>query len=199
MSLLFCYTSRALVPRQAMRLRKQNFHTQRGLGARAVHIIDGLPCQEVRITVHDASSESPSTCVEVVVLEAMQEAQEVLIQRALNETNERSFNSDPYGAVLWPSARTVSSHMIKVLTNRNFVGYSNPSTTTVLELGSGTGLVSLTCALMGCKKVVASDYSPFALSLISATRTLQSQPIQHLETLLFDVSDLSLRYQKAQN
>lgn len=163
------------------------------------HRIDGLTCQEMRVPL----STEGEQMFEVTILEALEEAQEILITRALEEINEKSFNSDPYGAVVWPAARTVSRHMIQLLNN-----HYNPSNTTILELGAGTGLVSLTCAIMGCKKVISTDYSPFTLQLIERAKTLQKRrqvgeegkdrdapfiTCDSIETRLLDVSDHSQR------
>jgi predicted nicotinamide N-methyase len=68
------------------------------------------------------------------------------------------------------------------------------SHTSILELGTGTGLVSLTAALSGAKHIVATDYNPFSLALLERAKSLQLRPIPEgvLTTQIFDAKDLSI-------
>jgi predicted nicotinamide N-methyase len=64
---------------------------------------------------------------------------------------------DPYGSVIWPSAYALA-HFV--------VDKGIRPGTTVLELGAGTGLVSLVCATLG-GVVTAADIDPLPLALLS--------------------------------
>jgi len=68
---------------------------------------------------------------------------------------ENPDNDNPYGGRLWPSALAISEFLI---TLGNLEGYD------VLEIGCGTGLVSILAADCGAR-VVASDVSPTAIKL----------------------------------
>jgi predicted nicotinamide N-methyase len=141
-------------------------------------LVDGYKCEEVEVFMGLGEEDLDP----IVVLEADSGAQEELVNVAL-EAEKGDSKEDPYGAVLWPAAYSVS----KCILGRDL------QSTKVLELGCGTGLVSLTAVLSGAKKVVASDYNPLTLSLLEKAMTLQrkSLPTDALELLQFDVKDLS--------
>ena len=111
----------------------------------------------------------------VIVLEADEMTQSKLVDKALEASD--AVNSDPYGSVLWPAAYTVANRILE---------YENLKASSVLELGAGTGLVSLTCALAGSKNVIASDYHPLTLELIKVASKLQYKDV-NIETQLFDI------------
>ena len=69
-----------------------------------------------------------------------------------------------YRAVLWPAAWAVSNYLLSEPDLRD-----NLSSLSILELGTGTGLVSLATAMGGCKRVLATDYEPLALELTRYT------------------------------
>ena len=141
------------------------------------HVIDSFVCTEVKIDFNVRGISS------ITILEANAEAQEALIEKALDEKSIAA-EEDPYGSVLWPSAKTVSMRLLQLDLHEK----------TVLELGTGTGLVSLTAALSGAKSVLATDYSLFSLSLVEKARDLQHVPISAgiLTTSYFDIKDLNV-------
>ena len=141
------------------------------------HVIDSFVCTEVKIDFNVRGISS------ITILEANAEAQEALIEKALDEKSIAA-EEDPYGSVLWPSAKTVSMRLLQLDLHEK----------TVLELGAGTGLVSLTAALSGAKGVLATDYSLFSLSLVEKARDLQHVPISAgiLTTSYFDIKDLNV-------
>ena len=98
----------------------------------------------------------------------------------------KGVEEDPYGSVLWPSAKTVSLRLL----NPEFELKGK----TVLELGTGTGLCSMVAAMGGAKKVLATDYNLFALALLDKACSLQSNllPPNIIETAFFDVKDESV-------
>lgn len=144
--------------------------------ASATHLVDSFLCSEVRVNFNVRGIDS------IVILEANAEAQEALINIALNEESIAA-EEDPYGSVLWPSAKTVSMRLLEL----------DLKGKTVLELGTGTGLVSLTASLSGAKSVLATDYSRFSLSLLEKAKTLQSVAIPEgvLTTDFLDVKDFT--------
>ena len=86
---------------------------------------------------------------------------------------------DPYGAVLWPAASAVANHLIQNIPNS--YSSSDPKTLfhglTILELGSGTGLVSIVAAMGGAKSVIATDYEPIPLKFLNyAAQNLNPSP-----------------------
>ena len=131
----------------------------------ALHTVNGIRCREV-------TNELPVIGT-VRVLEATADSQEELVDECLHLEDDddddddesalppkRIARGDPYGAVMWPAAWAVSNY---VLTDPGLRD-SLPSTA-VLELGTGTGLVSVSTALAGARKVLATDYEPLALDL----------------------------------
>jgi len=65
-----------------------------------------------------------------------------------------------FRAVLWPAAWAVSNYLLSQPDLRD-----NLHNLSILELGTGTGLVSISAALGGAKQVLATDYEPLALAL----------------------------------
>ena len=65
---------------------------------------------------------------------------------------------------MWPAAWAVSNYLLSEPDLRD-----NLSSLSILELGTGTGLVSLATAMGGCKRVLATDYEPLALELTRYT------------------------------
>lgn len=154
-----------------------------GLRASSEHIVDGIPCVEIEIALPSVGS--------VCILEATAESQEVLVESALAEEEQddkekkQLCQGDPYGSVLWPAAISVAKHLLldsdRLLKDQ-----------TVLELGAGTGLVSLAAALGGAKQVYATDYEPLPLRQLDyAALHLQSRDLSScIQTSLFDVCNL---------
>ena len=61
---------------------------------------------------------------------------------------------------MWPAAWAVSNYLLSEPDLRD-----NLSSLSILELGTGTGLVSIAAAMGGAKRVLATDYEPLALEL----------------------------------
>jgi len=123
------------------------------------HSVQGVRCREV-------VNELPLVG-RVVVLEATADAQEELVDECLALEEEKSESKqtriaegDPYGAVLWPAAWAVSNYLLSEPDLRD-----NLPSLSVLELGTGTGLVSIAAAMGGAKRIIATDYEPLALAL----------------------------------
>lgn len=152
------------------------------------HAVNGIKCVEVKIPLN-------STIVPLVtVLEATASSQEDLVNMALtmddedDESNEIDSNGletklslnvgDPYGAVLWPAASAISNHLLEQFpSDPSKDGNSPLHGLTILELGAGTGLVSLTAAMAGASRVIATDYEPIPLTLLEyAAQQLNPPP-----------------------
>jgi predicted nicotinamide N-methyase len=119
-------------------------------------------------------------------LEATAESQEVLVDMALaldeGEVNadQKLKSGDPYGAVLWPAASAVANHLLD---------FSDRSSSdlpllglTVLELGAGTGLVSIAASLGGASSVLATDYEPVPLKLLDYAQTHLNKIVAPIKT-----------------
>ena len=129
------------------------------------HDVDGVLCREVSIDLADIGP--------ITILEATAESQEVLVDAALAleddevEGGGRSSvtleKGDPYGSVLWPAASAVANHLIspRATDDKKDIGQQ-----TLLELGTGTGLVALAAARAGYNKVLATDYEAVPLKLL---------------------------------
>lgn len=109
--------------------------------------VDGMECTRMDIPLPEIGT--------VSILEATATTQNELVNLALDEESTLSDNNlsltsgDPYGAVLWPASTTISRYIIEQEIVKG---------KTVVELGCGTGLVSLACSLAGAKSVLATDY-----------------------------------------
>lgn len=125
----------------------------------ASHTVAGVRCIPVTTTLPRIGH--------VTILEATADAQEALVNAALEEEEDDGMatatttlaHADPYGAVLWPAATAVARHMLQApetwLVNQS-----------VLELGTGTGLVSLAAAAGGAAAVTATDWERLPLLLL---------------------------------
>ena len=126
-----------------------------------MHDVDGITCREVSIGVDSVGS--------VVILEATAESQEVLVDAALALDDDEEIVGgpphlqldvgDPYGSVLWPAASAVANHLMKS-------NQEDRRRHTLLELGTGTGLVAISAAIAGYKTVIATDYESVPLRLL---------------------------------
>ena len=142
-----------------------------------VHKVGGISVSEVSIDMIMLGKS-------VTILEATAKSQEALVDAALEEEvslEEKPWAEDPYGAVLWPSARLVSEHVLKTFSKQELEDLQ------ILELGTGTGLVSLCAALGGAKKVHATDYNPLALSMLEKAVEVNEVQKGVIHTSLFDV------------
>lgn len=111
-----------------------------------------------------------------MVLEATAESQDSLVDMALALDEEelggreqKLIAGDPYGAVLWPAAWAVANYLlIEDISSSSRTALESSRKPleglTILELGTGTGMVSISAALGGAR-VIATDYEPLALAL----------------------------------
>lgn len=156
--------------RQASTLRRPTFLKETQLSSSREtpcrHAVYGVECVEVPMNL--------PTVGRVVVLEATAESQEVLVNMALEDNIPNKNNKviqqlnagDPYGTVLWPAAYAVAA---KILTESSY--RTMLPNLTFLELGAGTGLVSLALSLAGAKEIIATDYEDYPLRLLEYAAT----------------------------
>jgi predicted nicotinamide N-methyase len=140
--------------------------------ATTFHKVMGREVKEVFVNVAENKS--------VLVLEAAPETQVSFVNLALQQ-DARGVMEDPYGIVMWPSSVALANLLLsKDLSNH-----------TVVELGSGIGLLSLALAMHGNqKRVIATDYNNFALKAMSRAWNLQKEnrPTDKLLVQHFDLN-----------
>lgn len=144
------------------------------LESAAQHVANGIECREVTIDIQLVGP--------VTILEATAQSQEDLVDMALEmeedevERDNQLQSGDPYGAVLWPAASAIANHL---LTNCSDLLEG----ATILELGTGTGLVSLAASLHGgCSNILATDYEPVPLRLLKYAQDHLNQGVTTIET-----------------
>ena len=158
-----------------------------------MHDVDGVLCREVSIEVGGIGP--------ITILEATAESQEVLVDAALAlDEDEVEQNADggpsvtlekgdPYGSVLWPAASAVANHLMSTETNDDDRDIGQQ---TLLELGTGTGLVALAAARAGYGRVIATDYETVPLKLLeySAAKLNGNEDLNsRIETAKLDICD----------
>lgn len=82
------------------------------------------------------------------------------------------------GGVLWPGARTAAQAL---------AAHPSLAGKRVMEVGAGTGLVSLAASMLGAADVLATDHSPETLALINAAA--EAQGLKQLRTGALDLLD----------
>lgn len=151
------------------------------------HVVDGVVCREMPMDVPEIGI--------VKVLEATAQSQEDLVDMALALEDEELETQlleagDPYGAVLWPAAWAVARYIL----SEQKLPLEDVS---ILELGTGTGLVSIALALGGAKRVLATDYEPLALKMTTyAAETFHPGTMGTLETKVLDMCDHDIKLPK---
>eukprot|EP00529_Nitzschia_sp_RCC80_P023908 CAMPEP_0113475566 /NCGR_PEP_ID=MMETSP0014_2-20120614/19189_1 /TAXON_ID=2857 /ORGANISM="Nitzschia sp." /LENGTH=454 /DNA_ID=CAMNT_0000368495 /DNA_START=29 /DNA_END=1393 /DNA_ORIENTATION=+ /assembly_acc=CAM_ASM_000159 len=207
------------------RRKKPKERTQQRL-----HTVDGVTCREVvnsglpiikTVTVLEATAESQEELVDEVLL--LEDELQKVNDGGCGDGNgekRRIENGDPYGAVLWPASWAVAKYLLsEEEDNKQLSGRNDDTTSTsvaaarrgsillsdlhVVEIGTGTGLVSLALAKAGTQRIVATDYEPLPLKLVSyAAAECDNDELQHklpqeqkvpkmtrIETQLFDICD----------
>jgi len=149
-----------------------------------MHDVGGVECQAVTVDIEVVG--------DITILEATAKAQESLVEEAIRLDDDDTVpggiirEGDVYGSVLWPSASAVANHIL----SRSSFEYL--SKTTILELGSGSGLVSIALARGGAMKVVASDYESVPLQLLKYSES-KLNPAGYcprsIETVIFDICE----------
>jgi predicted nicotinamide N-methyase len=183
----------------------------------ATHVIQGIVCREIpmdlpvvgRITILEATADSQEDLVNLAMLLEDEEPSSTTLKMSQNSSSsysqedqlQRLNAGDPYGAVLWPAAWAVARHLLvgdstienddgTTIVDSKDIPKLPLQDLTILELGTGTGLVSIAAALGGAKRVVATDYEAMALSLTRhAVDTFHPSVSSTIETCLLNVCD----------
>lgn len=71
-------------------------------------------------------------------------------------------DSDPYAAILWPSAIAAAARLPSLITPGS----------TVLDVGAGSGLAALAAASLGAR-AIALDHDPFSRALVAEAAAMQ--------------------------
>ena len=167
-----------------------------GLGP-GEHRVSGLLCTAVPISidVHQTILGGDKLeRIDVTVVEASRASQDAIVNSALaiegDDTPEGAAltSGDPYGAVLWPAGAAVAEYLF----GGAAVSQSGPlHGQTLLELGAGTGLLSLAAASAGFSRVIATDYERLTLEFLSyaAEHLNEDVPAGVIETAVLDFCD----------
>jgi len=121
--------------------------------------VQGIECVPVTIQLSGA--------VNVTIVEATAQSQERLVDRALQQDDKNITNSnnnkdcDIYGAVLWPAASVMAERLVSLIQSSPVLQKHR-----ILEVGAGTGLVSLAACRGGASQVLATDYQELPLQLL---------------------------------
>jgi len=174
---------------------QQHQHARFALNELPMHDVDGVLCREVSIDVDVLGP--------ITILEATAESQEVLVDAALalDDDNDDAASADddggpnitlekgdPYGSVLWPAASAVANHLMSTGAAED---NKDMGQQTLLELGTGTGLVSLAAARAGYK-VIATDYETVPLKLLeycAANLNGEDDLNMQIQTAKLDICD----------
>jgi len=165
------------------------------------HVVDGIKC--VDMTIQLSPIIGP-----VTILEATASSQDDLVNMAItlfdedeDDDDKTKINKlekgDPYGAVLWPAASALANYLVEDFSSDDEQKKHKRDTTllnglTILELGAGTGLISLACALCGASKVIATDYETVPLKLLQyAAKNLNSKNNLHFNNNIINVIETS--------
>jgi predicted nicotinamide N-methyase len=145
------------------------------------HTVQGLECVAVTIgwprillsQQHQRHNQSNTSNTTVTIVEATARSQAVLVDQALEHDSLAPRDSDVYGAVVWPAALVLAERLVLWILLKQ--SQSSPSLTTkpplkILEVGAGTGLVSLAAWRLGGGAhntvVLATDYHDLPLQLL---------------------------------
>lgn len=101
--------------------------------------------------------------LDVTIWEMHQPSELIQEWWSIDRSEQERRVGDPFGVVMWPGSILASRELMKQhLCNRNEASITNA---TVLVLGAGTGVEALTAALLGAKRVIATDINPLTLKL----------------------------------
>lgn len=153
------------------------------------HVVDGITCREVTINVEFVGP--------VTILEATADSQDSLVDMALAMDEDEGPNQlqsgDPYGAVLWPAASSISNYLLancsKIMDSHEEDEMLPLSGLSILELGTGTGLVSLASSLGGASKIIATDYEKVPLKLLNYAQHNLNKGQTLIKTANLDLCD----------
>jgi len=158
------------------------------------HSVNGIICREVTI---DINAVGPIT-----ILEATADSQDHLVDMALlleeeefDGTNQLQVG-DPYGTVLWPAAYSISNYLLDNCSStfsmdreekiENLLPLAGIS---ILELGTGTGLISLAASIGGASRVIATDYEQLPLEILDYAQKKLNEGLTPIELVNLNICD----------
>lgn len=104
---------------------------------------------------------------------------------SIDESERSSRVGDPFGVVMWPGSILASKELMK--RHHSSPSRSPMTNATVLVLGAGTGVEAQTAALLGARKVVATDINPLTLRLLEHGAECDERIVDGFEARHYDV------------
>jgi predicted nicotinamide N-methyase len=103
--------------------------------------------------------------LDVTIWEMHQPSELIQEWWSIDRSEQERRVGDPFGVVMWPGSILASRELM----NQHLCNHDESSITnaTVLVLGAGTGVEALTAALLGAKRVIATDINPLTLKLLA--------------------------------
>lgn len=110
---------------------------------------------------------------------------------SIDESERSARVGDPFGVVMWPGSILAAKELMKL---HHSPPLKSPIVnSTVLVLGAGTGVEAQTAALLGAKRVIATDINPLTLKLLEYGANDDQRIGDTFEGRFFDIfSDLPL-------
>lgn len=119
---------------------------------------------EINLESRDDLAGKDARSLNVTVWEMDKPADLIQEWWSIDAAERQSRIKDPFGVVMWPGSILASQELMR----QHYAAPSRSALTnaTVLVLGAGTGVEAQTAALLGAKKVVATDINPLTLQLL---------------------------------
>jgi predicted nicotinamide N-methyase len=110
---------------------------------------------------------------------------------SIDQSERNARVGDPFGVVMWPGSILAAKELMKLHHSTQFI--SPIANATVLVLGAGTGVEAQTAALLGAKRVIATDINPLTLKLLEYGANNDLRIGDNFKCKFFDLfSDLAL-------
>jgi predicted nicotinamide N-methyase len=110
---------------------------------------------------------------------------------SIDESERNARVGDPFGVVMWPGSILAAKELMKLHHSPRLK--SPIVNATILVLGAGTGVEAQTAALLGAKRVIATDINPLTLKLLEYGANNDQRISDTFEGRFFDLfSDLAL-------
>ena len=119
----------------------------------------------IPISIDIDSPKLSNITLEITIWE-MEKPSEIIQTWWSVQQSDRAAMGDPFGVVMWPGSIVASQELMKL---HYCSSPSQIQNSTVLVLGAGTGVEAQTAALLGARKVIATDINQLTLKLIDFT------------------------------
>lgn len=120
--------------------------------------------QRVHSEEHIYSAGNGNHRLDVTVWELYQPSELIQEWWSIDRLEQERRMGDPFGVVMWPGSIMAAKELMKKHLHPQ--EQSSLTNATVLVLGAGTGVEALTAALLGAKRVIATDINPLTLKLL---------------------------------